>query len=328
MIFSSIIYHILLFSEFSRQQAHFLSIIIESIIILLFIAYVFYSYMIIVQEKNEIIIERFGSFNKKGTPGINLLIPFIDKIAANYNLRTFQENIEIETKTKDNVFVHLTCGIQHYISDTKKYYYELYDADVQMESLVCNVVRSKVPQITLDDLFLEKEEIAVAVKEELANNLENCGIKIIATLVVDIKPNDSVKIAMNKINESERLKIATENNADAEKIKVIKNAEAQAESKRLQGVGTAGQRLAIIQGLKDSLHNLKEELGEEEAKEAMLLLMTTQYFDTLKDMSHNSKSNTIFTNNSPSEVNKITQEFKSALLNASAMEKTLNEDNK
>eukprot|EP00438_Fugacium_kawagutii_P029734 Skav215788 [mRNA] locus=scaffold3885:21185:22293:+ [translate_table: standard] len=103
-------------------------------------------------------------------------------------------------------------------------------------------------------------------------------------LITGIKVEESVAKAMNEINAQRRLREAAVEKGESEKFLKIKAAEADAEAKRLAGVGMAAMRAAMAQGISDSMHVIKDSgLAD---TEAMQMMVTTQYLDTLKDFSH------------------------------------------
>ena len=165
--------------------------------------------------------------------------------------------------------------------------------------LVYDVVRAKVPLLTLDDAFEAKDEIADAVKTQLSEIMDDFGYLIIKTLVVDIDPDSQVKQSMNRINAAERLRSAAELEADADKIRQVKAAEADAESKHLQGIGIAKQRKAIADGLAESAELVQGNMEGMSAETVMALLLMTQYFDTLQSMADKSDTRTLFLPHSP-----------------------------
>src|SRR6202012_4819022 len=104
-----------------------------------------------------------------------------------------------------------------------------------------------------DDVFASQASIALAVKQELDNDMAGFGYEIVNVLVTDIIPDAKVKSAMNDINAAQREQVAATARGEAEKILVVKRAEAEAESTALQGKGIANQRRAIIEGLQGSI---------------------------------------------------------------------------
>jgi len=222
-------------------------------------------------------------------------------------LRIQQLDVTVETKTKDNVFVHVVVAVQYQVIFDNIFdaYYRLTNPREQITAYVFDVVRAEVPKIDLDDVFMTKDNIAIAIKEELTKEMEDFGFEILKTLITDINPDPKVKAAMNDINAAERMKHAASDKAEATKITLIKNAEADAESKYLAGVGIARQRMAIVDGLRDSVINFSKGVEGSSAKDVMDLVLITQYFDTLKDIGAKAGSATLFVPHSPSAVANI-----------------------
>jgi regulator of protease activity HflC (stomatin/prohibitin superfamily) len=162
---------------------------------------------------------------------------------------------------------------------------------------VFDVVRAEVPKMKLDDVFVKKDDIALAVKAELNDAMINYGFDIIRTLVTDIDPDPQVKIAMNRINASEREKVAAQYEGDAQRILIVERAKAEAESKRLQGQGIADQRREIARGLEESVDVLNR-VGIN-SQEASALIVVTQHYDTLQSIGSETNSNLILLPNSP-----------------------------
>lgn len=115
------------------------------------------------------------------------------------------------------------------------------------------VMRGQLPTLELDSVFEAKEELALAVKNALADTMTGYGYQIVQVLITDLDPDQRVKNAMNEINSSKRLKFAIAERAEGDKILQVKAAEAEAESKYLSGVGVAKQRKAIVDGLRTSI---------------------------------------------------------------------------
>ncbi|PHQ30740.1 SPFH domain-containing protein [Leeuwenhoekiella nanhaiensis] len=252
-----------------------------------------------VKQQTAAIIERFGKFTSIRNSGLQLKIPLIDKIAGRVNLRIQQLDVIVETKTKDDVFVRLKISVQFQVVKSNVYdaFYKLEDPQNQITSYVFDVVRSEVPKMKLDDVFVRKDDIAIAVKSELNQAMTDYGYDIIKTLVTDIDPDQQVKIAMNRINASEREKVAAEYEAEAERIKIVAKARAEAESKRLQGQGIADQRREIARGLEESVEVLNN-VGIN-SQEASALIVVTQHYDTLQSIGEETNSNLILLPNSP-----------------------------
>jgi regulator of protease activity HflC (stomatin/prohibitin superfamily) len=276
----------------------------------------------IVQQQKVGLFERFGKFKRIAPAGLNVCIPFVDSIAGYVNLRIQQIDVHVETKTKDNVFVNIMVSVQYLVVPEKVFeaYYKLENADQQIQAFVFDVVRAKVPNINLDDLFSKKDEIAVDVKKELHEIMSGLGYEILKALVTDIQPDSNVKNAMNEINTAQRLRVAAQEKAEAEKIMRVKQAEGESEASILHGKGVAGQRQAIIEGLGQSVEDLQKSSPKLKSDEIMEMVLVIQYFDMLRDVGGSSKTNTIFMNHSPKGVQDIGQQLRETIFAAKASE--------
>ncbi|PKQ45777.1 SPFH domain-containing protein [Confluentibacter flavum] len=258
-----------------------------------------------VKQQSAAIIERFGKFQSIRHSGLQLKIPLVDRVAGRLSLKIQQLDVIIETKTLDDVFVRLKVSVQYRVIKDKVYdaFYKLDYPHDQITSYVFDVVRAEVPKMKLDDVFVKKDDIALAVKAELNDAMSDYGFDIIKTLVTDIDPDAQVKSAMNRINASDREKTAAQYEGDAARILIVEKAKAEAESKRLQGQGIADQRREIARGLEESVMVLNK-VGIN-SQEASALIVVTQHYDTLQSIGQHTNSNLILLPNSPQAANSM-----------------------
>ena len=267
--------------------------------------------IMIIPERQSWVIQRLGKFSRISQPGLKFKIPFIEIIASKENLRIQQLDVDVETKTLDNVFVILKISVQYRIVDSKVYeaFYELDDPHAQIASYIFDEVRAEVPKLGLDDVFAKKDNIALAVRDNITTQMDKYGYKIVKTLITDINPDELVKASMNKINAATRDKEAAFQEAEGEKIRIVKRAEAEADSKRLSGEGIAQQRLEIVRGFKESVEDFQKALQEVDPQEIMQFVLMTQYFDTLTSIGANENNNTIMVPHSPSGMKDFQQQI-------------------
>jgi regulator of protease activity HflC (stomatin/prohibitin superfamily) len=271
-----------------------------------------------VEQQTAALVQRFGKFVRVAYPGLNLRIPLIETIAGRINLRVQQLDVNVETKTEDNVFVRAMVSVQYHVLPEKVYdaFYRLADAHTQITAFVFDVVRARVPRMKLDDVFEKKDEVANAVKFELSHVMFDFGCGIVKALVTDIEPDHKVKEAMNEINAAQRMRIAATEKGEAERILKVKAAEAEAQSKALQGKGIADQRRAIVDGLRESVDEFQKSVAGASAQDVMNLVLMTQYFDTLKEIGAASKTNTILIPHSPGNLTDLSSQMRQAMITA------------
>ncbi len=288
------------------------------IIVFIGLVTLFASFFIVKQE-TAAIVERLGKFHSVRHAGLQLKIPFIDRIAKKLNLRIQQLDVLIDTKTLDNVFIKMKISVQYQVirNQVADAYYKLENPENQITSFVFDVVRAEVPKLKLDDVFVRKDDIAVAVKGELQEAMNSYGYDIIKALVTDIDPDEQVKHAMNRINAAEREKTAAEYESEAQRIRIVAVAKAEAESKKLQGQGIADQRREIAKGLEESVRMLNN--VEINSHEASALIVVTQHYDTLHSVGANNRSNLVLLPNSPTAASGMLNDLVVAMTTANAV---------
>jgi len=293
-----------------------LLIIIPLVVIAIFALSLILGSFFTVNTSQVAIITRFGKFLRVAEAGLNWKTPYIDTVAGLVSLRVNQINLTMETKTKDNVFVTIPISVQNRVRPEKVYdaFYKLSDPVAQIKSYVEQVILGHVPSMTLDEVFASQSSIAAAVKQELDSDMAAFGYEIVNVLVTDIVPDSKVKSAMNDINAAQREQVAATARGEADKILVVKKAEAEAESKALQGQGIANQRKAIVEGLQVSIEQFQKAVEGATSRDVMQLVLVTQYFDTLKSIGENDKTNTLFLAHSPGAVKEVSDQILNSML--------------
>lgn len=288
-------------------------------ILLVFIAiivlWLMFSSAYTVRQQSVAIIERLGKFHVISNSGFHFRLPFgVDSIAAVVQLRILQKNIIVETKTKDNVFIKLAVATQYRVSEdkVKDAYYSLSNPEAQISAYIEDALRSAVPKLTLDEVFERKDEIALDVQRQVAEEMAGYGYKVVKTLLTGVEPDEEVKQSMNEINAAQRKRAAAKELAEADKIKIVTSAEAEAEKDRLRGIGIAEQRKAIVDGLADSIKELKDSNISLTEEQLMSILLTNQYLDTMNVFASKGNS-TVFLPSNPQGFDDIRTQILSAL---------------
>jgi len=297
------------------DAVHTMQLIFYGMVVLFLLA-TFLSRLFQVRTAEAAVIQRMGKFLRVGTAGINFKLPWVDQIAGRMDLRVQQLALDVETKTKDNVFVKMPVSVQYHVIPEKVYeaFYKLANPKQQISSYVFNVILGHVPKMNLDDAFLQQSDIAIAIKQGLDDVMKTYGYAIDQALVTDIQPDEKVKAAMNEINAAQREQVAATARGETEKILKVKQAEAEAESKALQGQGIANQRKAIIEGLKQSVEAFSAAVEGTTPRDVMMLVLVTQYLDTMKEIGTQDKSNTIFVSHSPAAIGSLFEEMQNAVM--------------
>ncbi len=133
-----------------------------------------------VRTAEAVIIQRMGKFQHVANAGMNFKLPWLDQIAGRIDLRVQQLALDVETKTKDNVFVKIPVSVQYHVIPTKVYeaFYKLANPKQQISSYVFNVILGHVPKMILDDAFLQQSDITIAIKQGLDDVMQTYGYAI------------------------------------------------------------------------------------------------------------------------------------------------------
>lgn len=240
------------------------------------------------------IVQTFGKFTRQMGPGLNVYVPFFQKVSVVSNRLEHQAS-SFQVKTKDNVFAVMDIAVQHKIDEDKSSisYFSLKNPKQQIDAYIENVIRSSTSRMTIDELFESRDTLCENVKTALTDKMNSFGYRIENVLVTNIDPDHSVKEAMNKINASKRLFESAKFEAEAKYVAAVKEAEGDRDRKKLQGEGTALQRKAIVDGYCDGVKDMSKELGIPH-EQIIDFVLKTQQLDTFEHIGRSTNTKTIF----------------------------------
>lgn len=295
---------------------------VVGVVLILLLLWIAFSAIFTVNQQTAAVIEHFGRFHHIAEAGLHFKIPIVQRIRERTSLRVQQLDVRVESKSQDNVFVELAIAVQYNVKPDgiQDAVYRLTNHQRQIEAYVFDVVRAEVPKKTLEEVFEDKETIALAVKEQLTEQMSRYGYEIANVLVNDINPDARVKAAMNQVQAASREREAAFQLAEAQRITIVKQAEAEAERSKLQGEGVANQRKAIAEGLRDSVDLVRAAAGTGDISEqdVMNLLLLVQWMDTQKEIAGTNRSTVVFLPNNPGAISNIADQIRDSILVAQA----------
>ena len=291
-----------------------------TLFIILFILLFFgKSIFFLVRQQEAVIIERLGKFHRIAGPGLRVKVPVIDQKATRVSLRTMKEGFQIDAKTSDNVTIVLNVSAQYHVdynwgntqqeSGIYRSYYMLAQPIEQMRDYLADALRSSIPNYTLDEVFEKKDNIANDVNATVQQTMASYGWTLVSTLITGIDLPPTVEQSMNDINAAQRQQQAAQSLANAEKIKRVTEAQAEAEAMEKTGNGIAAQRIAIANGIKESLDTITSSgVSEQEANE---LFLFTQWTEMMTEFAKRGKASTVVL---PSDFNQSRSMFEQMLV--------------
>jgi regulator of protease activity HflC (stomatin/prohibitin superfamily) len=181
----------------------------------------------IVNEGNEALIERLGRYHRKLEPGLNYIIPFIDRVAVEDTTR--EQVLDIEPQqaiTKDNIAVEVDAVVFWQIMDLEKAYYAVEDVEGALENLVLTALRSTIGDLELDQTYSSKGDVSRRLLQQLDEATAGWGVKVLRVEVQNIRPPKEVLESLAKERAAESAKQAKifEAQGTVESIEMISRA--------------------------------------------------------------------------------------------------------
>ncbi len=241
-----------------------------------------------VDEQQAVIIERFGKFKEVvNTAGLKGKLPFkFLKVAARIPLDVTQREVNLDTKTSDNIFASVPTILHLQVIDARKFHYNSDRPYEQAEGKITAVMKQLTSNMEFAHLYQARETLGNDVREKVGKDIEDLyGLKIIDVIVDQPVAPPSVQQAYNSAKSSEQVAISTLNAAKANKQSMIMDAEARSEALRLDGEGVAAQRLAMFKNLPEQVKVLVD--GGIPQEEALKTIMRMMEFDTIRDAAKN-----------------------------------------
>lgn len=270
----------------------------------------------IVEQNNVFVIEFLGKYKRIMSAGLNLKIPFLERVANKVSLR--QQNFAIGGKypSADKVIVDVATNLIYAVNASeegiKRYTYVLFDPKQSIGAIIENSLRTYIAKETHEGILEKKEELALHIKSDLDKQFGEWGMIISSFQITNVNFPLTITDAMSEVVASQQLRKAAENKGEAVKIQAIKEAEAEKERKRLQGEGIALEREAIAGGLKKSIETVQQVTNQSSA-EIMAILSLTQYLDTLKSIGSSENSKVIFMDTNIKKTSDLMQQLVASL---------------
>lgn len=249
-------------------------------------------------------VEFLWKYNRILRPGLNFIIPFLEwtKSQVLYR-RNFP--VEVEWVTSDNVTAYIGLNVIYFIQDDQdssqqgsvyKSIYSIDDARTMMKSTIDEQLRAMIVSFNHKEIFAKREEIGQVIEKRLREKLSTFGYALDSIQVRDVKLENKVMEAMNKVVETEKFKEAALNEAEAEKIMQVKKAEWERESKILLGQGMAGQRTEIAKWFKEAVDMIKMTDESLNAEKVLQFLLDSSRIETLGNIGSEWNSKVIYLN--------------------------------
>lgn len=257
-----------------------------SIALLVFIAITVAQGVRLVPQGEEWIVERLGKYNSTLRPGLNILIPYLDKVA--YKLITKDIILDVQQQeviTRDNAVILANAIAFVKVTDPVKAVYGVTDFSEAIRNLIMTTLRSIVGEMELDEALSSRDKIKARLRESIADEAVDWGLTVKSVEIQDIKPSESMQRAMELQAAAERERKAMVTRAEGEKQAAVLEAEARLEAAKRD----ANAQVMLAQSSAEAIRRITEATGGEQGP--MLYLLGEKYIASLEKLgeSNNAK---------------------------------------
>ncbi|MBX2979123.1 MAG: SPFH/Band 7/PHB domain protein [Flavobacteriales bacterium] len=293
----------------------------------LFIGFVVAKGLRIVQQSEAMVIERLGKFHKMLAPGINIIIPIVDKpreiifrfsreLPDGNKYVQFMKKERIDLRetvydfprqnviTKDNVMTEINALLYYQVTDPVKAIYEIENLPMAIEKLTQTTLRNVIGELDLDECLTSRDTINAKLRQILDEASNKWGVKVNRVELQDINPPRDIREAMEKQMRAERDRRAQIIDAEGSKRamilqaegiqqKQINEAEGQKQAQILEAEGDAQARIRRAQGEAEAIRMVTEAIKGANADPANYLI-AMKYLETLSDMTSGQNNKVIY----------------------------------
>ena len=182
----------------------------------------------IVPQSEQFVVERFGRLHAVLKPGINMIVPFLDKVAHRISILERQlPNASQDAITKDNVLVQVETSVFYRIIQPEKTVYRIRDVDAAIATTVAGIVRAEIGKMDLDEVQSNRNDLIATIKELVEDAVDNWGIEVTRAEILDVNLDQATRDAMLQQLNAERARRAQVTEAEGAKRAVELNADAE-----------------------------------------------------------------------------------------------------
>ena len=262
--------------------------------------------LVIIPQSETKIIERLGRYHATLKPGINIIIPFIDKakniVVLKHGRYVYSNNIDLREQvydfpkqnviTKDNVQTEINALLYFQIMDPFKATYEINNLPNAIEKLTQTTLRNIIGELELDETLTSRDTINTKLRAVLDDATDKWGVKVNRVELQDITPPATVLNAMEKQMQAERNKRAQILTSEGEKTALINRAEATKQQAILQAEGEAQARIRKAEAEAKAIELITEAVGK--STNPANYLLAQKYIQMMQELAQGDKTKTVY----------------------------------
>lgn len=261
---------------------------IAMIILVIFALVTAYKGIRTVRQGEKWVVERLGRYHATLNPGLNFIIPYVDKVA--YKVTTKDIVLDIpsqEVITRDNVVIIANAVAYINIIDPENAVYGIEDYEHGIRNLVQTSLRSIVGEMDLDNALSSRDQIKAHLKHAISDDIADWGITLKTVEIQDIRPSSTMQLAMEEQAAAERQRRATVTRADGQKQAAILEADGRLEASRRD----AEAQVVLAKGSEESIRLITSAMGGNDTP--IVYLLGEQYIKAMNDMAKSNNAKTV-----------------------------------
>ena len=242
----------------------------------------------IVPQGSKQVVQRLGKFHRTLGPGLNIIFPYIDRVATKVTTKDIVLDIPSqEVITRDNAVIIANAVAYINIISPEKSVYGVEDYRLAIQNLVQTSLRSIIGEMDLDDALSSRDEIKARLKAAISDDIADWGITIKTVEIQDINPSETMQKAMEEQAAAERGRRATVTRADGEKAAAILEAEGRLEASKRD----AQAKVVLAEASQRAIQKVTDAIKDNELP--VMFLLGEKYIEALKNLSASQNSKVI-----------------------------------
>jgi regulator of protease activity HflC (stomatin/prohibitin superfamily) len=239
----------------------------------------------IVPQGEEWVVEKLGKFSRTLSPGLNVIIPYIESIRQRISTRDIIMDIpQQEVITRDNAVIRTNAIAFVRVTNPKDALYGVEDFKLAIANLIMTTLRSIIGEMALDEALSNRESIKAKLKENIIDDVADWGVTVKSVEIQDINPSGSMQDSMERQAAAERERRAIETTAEGNKNAAILEAQGQLEAAKLE----AEAQVALAQASATALEMIADATEGKEL--SAMFLLGDRYINSLEKMSESDNS--------------------------------------
>ncbi|MEM6277339.1 MAG: SPFH domain-containing protein [Pseudomonadota bacterium] len=246
--------------DFEQLLLQFLGENAFLLVLAIFIIVVVFAGVRIVPQSEKFVVERFGRLRSVLGPGINFIVPFLDRVAHRVSVLERQlPTMSQDAITTDNVLVQVETSVFYRVTEPEKTVYRIRDIDAAIQTTVAGIVRSEIGRLELDEVQTNRSTLTATIKDSLASVVDDWGIEVTRAELLDVNLDAQTRQAMLQQLNAERARRAQVTEAEGQKRSVELAADAElyaaeraAEARRVEAEAEAFATAVVAAAIADN----------------------------------------------------------------------------